>query len=442
MTLESSFTQQALDEYGHLPIERRTRNGLIFRQGASRIAYLSNYPLHHKVNGIVRPITTDWEIGTSGELGVPGLSPRIMDDGEIQFVGNPFRHKTIGVGLIKTNPFEVVVSTNFLSGYRSGNQYIRDRGIFSHRFTLHERNRVKEDLVIQEKPPSLDGDYFVIVSKIFDAGFPTDQQIPNGLVYGDTYVFENGNAYDADGKHHPVTQYVRTVGSQKFLLSGVPTSWLDTATYPVVIDPTYSSQPDATDGYDTTIFLDSPDTNYGTSIALEQIRDSGSPDEYSSILIKFNLDTIPAGSLVNTATMSLWVYWTAYYNGPPGVARRLLRAWTESGATHRKYDGVNFWGTAGAKASTDREDTNMAYIASLTNVSGWEDYDMDTDMMAEMFTAGGFTNNGWKVFFTEIAGSAEYLRYYSSDWTTAGQRPKLVIDYTPPPAGVLPIFFT
>lgn len=443
MTLESAFTQQALDEYGHLPIERRTRNGLVFRQGASRIAYLSNYPLHHKVNGIVRPITTDWEIGTSGELGVPGLSPRITDDGELQFIGQSFRHKTVGVGLIKLNPLEVVIGTTFLSGYRSGNKFIRDRGIFSHQLTLHERNRVKEELLIQEKPPSLDGDYFVIVSKIFDADFPTDQQIPDGLVYGDAFVFTNGFAYDADGKRHPVTQYVRTVGSNKYLLSGVPTAWLDTATYPVVIDPVFTSQPDPTAGKDSWISSDLSTTNFGTSTNLQIRSDSPSPDEFTSIFIQFDLTTIPAGSIINTATLSMFQYGTNYFTGFPMYARRVRRDWTETGITHVKYDGTNNWGTAGClNTTTDVDSVNSASL-TITNVVEWKDWDLDTTYTEQMLPAGSWSNYGWKLYISTAPGGAEFYYYYSSDYTvTPSLRPKLVLDYIPPPAGVLPIFFT
>lgn len=440
--MENGFTQAILDKHGSLRIERRTPNGIVFYTGArERLAVLGNHKVHHRLNGEIVPIQANWLTGTNGEYGAAGLSPRVLPDGELQFIGNPFRHKTVGVGLIDLNPFTINVAAQFPTGYVNGNQYIREVGVFSHILTLHENNKVIEDLVIQEKPSSLAGDYFVIASRIYDAAFPPSMQIQPGLVYGDTLVFQNGTAIDANGDHIAVTQYVREGGGSKWLLSGVPTSWLDTAAYPVTIDPTYSVQPDATAGIDAHADSSQSTTNLGTSENLWTMRVNNTWNGVA--YIKFDLSSIDDFAAIIDATVGLNLNFSENITFPHQVFMRASRrAWTESGVCWSYWTGTSGWGTApGRNITTDVynviEDT-VTYSSTPT----YQFYYWDVTNASEDWLTGVYANNGLIIDYD--TGGSNYCakRYTSSDSGTAGNRPTYELNYVARTLGGVPLFFS
>jgi hypothetical protein len=157
-------------------------------------------------------------------------------------------------------------------------------------------------------------------------------------------------------------------------------------------------------------------------------------------LYKFNIDSlgIPSDADINSATLMIYYYYSmdtqSQQNGQSSsiaiTAYPLSRDWVEGtgtfdagttdGACWNSYDGTNTWTTAGgdyASSPTGSGSTPSSYgytSVSITNiVKGW--------------ISGSITNYG-----TIIKGdtSHEYLKqFYSSDHSSASQRPKLEIDY-------------
>jgi hypothetical protein len=194
-----------------------------------------------------------------------------------------------------------------------------------------------------------------------------------------------------------------------------------------------------TDTQDTDIDVTNATTNYGTQTALSAGESIVPFDGVRKrILIKFSLAAIPAGSVINSAVLSLYIDSDLASNARDINVYRLLRAWTEAGATWNKYDGTNDWGTAGAgNTSNDREAANIG----STNIASdpATDFEVQITLTAskiqEMLNNGIFTNNGFLLQMS--TEDNDYHSFRSSEYAVDTTKiPKLVISYTPPEGGV------
>ena len=164
-------------------------------------------------------------------------------------------------------------------------------------------------------------------------------------------------------------------------------------------------------------------TNYGTNA-----------DFYANLyqytpLIRFAIfesegGPVPDGATINSAT--LYIYKYSNYNLDMTL-NRLLRDWTETGATWNNWKSGSAWTTARAASSgNDIEGTSYAtYSNSNFGTDTWGSADVTTDVSA---WAGGTANYGWRALV--VSGNNE-RKFNSRNYTTdATLRPKLVIDYT------------
>ena len=193
---------------------------------------------------------------------------------------------------------------------------------------------------------------------------------------------------------------------------------------------TYTSQPDGASGIDAHIGSFAPTTNYATNNVMYVGETTGDTDgNQSCFLIKFDLSSIPASSIISSATLYLTQTAETASNDRTMSVYRCLRAWTEAGVTWNKYDGTNNWGTAGARnTSTDRESSSIGSISlSATEANGEKTITLDAAKIQGM-VSGTFTNNG---FICDMPATQENDQHVfaSSDNATAESRPKLVIEY-------------
>lgn len=140
-------------------------------------------------------------------------------------------------------------------------------------------------------------------------------------------------AYDSStGPQRNITscQYeVRRQGGSYFITVRVPKTWIDTATFPITIDPTF------TDGYggdvssyiDTMILAEGPTTNYGTDTKVVSGNWDTTDFGKGRTLIKFDLSSITEGATVTSATLSLWEFVEYANNTRTHGVYRVLRAW-------------------------------------------------------------------------------------------------------------------
>lgn len=200
---------------------------------------------------------------------------------------------------------------------------------------------------------------------------------------------------------------------------------------------TLNLQPDATNGLDVDIYDQQADTNRDDINENLIVGGDGSSTAAAAIrgLLKFSgISAIPAGSTIDSVT--LVGNENADTTSTTIRIHRVLQNWVEDEATWNSYSTGNGWDSAGASTDgTDRVaatsdtynsdssasgDITLTGSGLVTDVQGWVD--------------GTFANYGWLLAGEDAEGvhpgSANYVRWGSSNNSTAGNRPEITIDYT------------
>lgn len=199
---------------------------------------------------------------------------------------------------------------------------------------------------------------------------------------------------------------------------------------------TYTSQPDETSGIDTHISDAAPTTNYGTSDEIV-VGELATVVQTNRSLIKFDLSSIPSGATISSAVLSLWTKTDYATDNSTFKVHRVKRNWVEAQATWNIYSTGNNWGTAGADHADDFDSTEHASRAfsATETIDAETQFTFDATGLTELkkMIDGTYTNYGWIVrgLIPETANAG--YTFHSSSGTTAGYRPKLVIEYTAPP---------
>lgn len=203
------------------------------------------------------------------------------------------------------------------------------------------------------------------------------------------------------------------------------------------LDPTVVSQPDEADGIDCYIDQDSPTTNFPTSTTL---LNEVFTTSHKDMLIRFPLDSIPAGSAINS--MQLDVRVVAKRNSPsyPAQIHRCLVSWTENGATWNTRDGSTAWGTAGCRGA------NVDYFGDESVPNGrlgtWGSATLGPQSVSlgsgDSIQALFDESLGFHAFSLANSGGTDRgHQIASSNHATASYHPKLTVVYSPPTFGRL-----
>ena len=191
--------------------------------------------------------------------------------------------------------------------------------------------------------------------------------------------------------------------------------WLKTTAYPVTVDPTTTLQPDPTAGKDTPLY---GTTTYDWSAAVWIHGGKSSTGTVARALIEFDLSTIPAGSTINSAILSLEID-PSYCNGventyEPIYLHKILESWLENA------NGVN-------QPAHDLVATASCSVLYTFASPSWSDWDITT--ITQEWVSGTTPNYGLKILGDESRNSTR-RGFHSSDFSTATQRPKFTIDFT------------
>ena len=142
----------------------------------------------------------------------------------------------------------------------------------------------------------------------------------------------------------------------------------------------------------------------------------GDPTKANHAFVRFDVSSIPAGSTVTNADLRL-----CFSSNPGGAQgrihelRRLTSDWTETGVTWNNEPSVSATVT---DTITVPSGAQCVFFAVTADVQAWVD---------------GAPNYGWRVNDQdEVTPGGSVTAYATREYGVAGQRPQLVVPYTPP----------
>lgn len=168
--------------------------------------------------------------------------------------------------------------------------------------------------------------------------------------------------------------------------------------------------------------------NYGNDTKMTV---DGSPDEAG--LFRWDVSAIPAGSTVNSVSIEFTV---TSSSKETYEVYALERAWDELSATWQQYaDGVD-WSGAGA---TGGSDADSAVLGSMSPASkGTYRINLNAAGIAAVQEWVGDPSHNYGIIIKDYNNSKAF-EIATSESKTASQRPKLMINYTAPPANLPPM---
>jgi alkaline phosphatase len=152
----------------------------------------------------------------------------------------------------------------------------------------------------------------------------------------------------------PVPVYARGVGADQITGAQIDNTAIFTLLQPS--GPALCTAVTLTTGADTWLDVAPSGANTPHGADLKLVTD-GSPD--NSILLKWNLSAIPAGSTISAATMSFYMSVSQDQSSHAYEFYALRRNWSETNATWNNADTDAPWGTAGAQNTVSDRDTTV-----------------------------------------------------------------------------------
>lgn len=260
---------------------------------------------------------------------------------------------------------------------------------------------VKETLILKtDKAPT-------------EFSFQVEGNIADDLKAGEL-LLENAWLEDAAGVRRDVQQTVRRENGKVFVDIHVDTAGL---TFPVIVDPTTTIQPDAAKGKDATVSqYPNPDSNLGSWYELDVGGQAGGyrPDR---AFIQFDLSTIPSNAFIQNAQMQL------YCKGYVGTANfitidayRVTANWDESTISWSNQPAATPAGVPTVK---------------VYKTTGWHSWELTS--LVQGWVSGTYSNYGVRLRSAYENDDGEHRTFYSSDYSDASLRPKLTVTYNLPP---------
>lgn len=200
---------------------------------------------------------------------------------------------------------------------------------------------------------------------------------------------------------------------------------------------TLTIQPSAVAGIDTYLSRGAVDTNYGTGVTMA-IRNIATTSARVT-LIKFDLSGLPVGAVIISRTLYLYLGIAQSGGSVDATIHRILdanSAWTEAGATwnYAVASSIRWAGDAGGDGGADAGCSVSGIDYSAVQMGSFSVTDGDLvgkeyviSLGAEEFASMLVSNNGLIILTASVyAGNTSFA---SSDHSTSGYHPKLVIDY-------------
>lgn len=183
---------------------------------------------------------------------------------------------------------------------------------------------------------------------------------------------------------------------------------------------------------DTMIVETEPTNNFNSGYRSDgiEVTKFGSGDHNHTIIRGDGLSNISSSATVSSAT--LYIYQSGNNASYSVDLRRMLQAWTDSGATWNTHNGTpttGDWNTGGALgAGTDRTSTPESTTSIGTTNSVY--YALDCTSLVQDIIDGTISSDEGFHLERNGAGEDSTFKLFTSSSGTDGQRPELVVVYT------------
>jgi PKD repeat protein len=193
------------------------------------------------------------------------------------------------------------------------------------------------------------------------------------------------------------------------------------ATYTATYTPAATQSVSLANSADTMILENAPTTNYGATTPLGADGDepTGTARDKSSLL-KWSVSTIPAGSKISSASVTLNV---TNSSTQTYQAFGLKQPWAESAATWTLYAAGQPWQIAGANGSLDRDAQAAGTIRPAT--MGKQTFTL-SPALVQSWLDNPQSNNG--IIITNTSNT-DGFDFSSREATTSSLRPQLDVTY-------------
>jgi len=178
---------------------------------------------------------------------------------------------------------------------------------------------------------------------------------------------------------------------------------------------TVTLQPDPALGKDAHVEEVIPDTNLGSSTSIWVGEWSGGQPNRS--YLQFDLSSIPPTAVVLNAELGLYYHMSSAAVSVDVGAYRVTGSWSEGGIT---------WNNQPTSAAT-AEDTRTVPATATSNFRYW-----DLSDLVQGWIDGSIENYGAMLRDADETTTKACKGFWSSDYATANQRPKLEISYYDP----------
>jgi hypothetical protein len=258
-------------------------------------------------------------------------------------------------------------------------------------------------------------------------GTVTDDGLPSPVTTTWSVYSGPGSVTFADASAIDTTATFSASGEYWLQLEATDTQFTATDYVRIVVDPVSVA---LTATADTYLSGDKKTVNSNFGAASSLIAD-GNPD--FGALLRWDLSSIPGGSTLESATLSLNITGTS-----PDTYEiyELRRSWTESQATWNKAASGANWQSAGAKGSSDRGSTVLGTVTATA--TGIHNVVLNA---AGLAVVQGWVNNPSTNFGFVIQDYANTTRddlvFSSKEATVAASRPQLKVLYNPPSSAPL-----
>jgi len=157
-------------------------------------------------------------------------------------------------------------------------------------------------------------------------------------------------------------------------------------------------------------------------------RDFTRIDDIYSVLIRFDLSYLPAGMVVQDATLHLYALQRSLRDRIRVSAYELLRPWDETQATWNRPQAGQWWAEPGANGEGSDRAARRTDIELMEDLNTWFGFHLTPLVQGWLDDPG--SNHG--VVLRDISVKNLTYSFASSEHSQVGIRPKLMITYTMP----------